>query len=57
MHQLRCLVCPYVHIKIGNIFEKSLKEIIEHGFRIKYLGKPQWFMFSGEDKEFIRKLH
>ena len=25
------LVCPYVHIKIGNIFEQSLKEIIDHG--------------------------
>ena len=21
------LVCPYVHIKIGNIFEKSLKKL------------------------------
>ena len=30
------LVCPYVHIKIGNIFEKPLKEIINHGFSIKY---------------------
>ena len=24
------LVCPYVHIKIGNIFEQSLKEIVDY---------------------------
>ena len=28
------LVCPYVHIKIGNILEQSLKEIVNYGFSI-----------------------
>jgi MoaA/NifB/PqqE/SkfB family radical SAM enzyme len=30
------LVCPYVHIKIGNVYENSLKEISEKGFKIKH---------------------
>ena len=31
------LACPYVHIKIGNIFKQSLKEITDYGFRINTL--------------------
>ena len=27
----RCFICPYVHIKIGNIFKQSLKEIVDFG--------------------------
>ena len=30
------LVCPYVHIKIGNILQQSLREIVDFGFSIKY---------------------
>ena len=50
------LVCPYVHIKIGNIFEQSLKEIIDHGFSIKYFRNHSELWLAGEDKEFIRKF-
>ena len=50
------LVCPYVHIKIGNIFEQSLKEIIDHGFSIKYFRNHSNLCLAGEDKEFIRKF-
>ena len=50
------LVCPYVHIKIGNIFEKSLKEIIDHGFSIKYFRNHSNLCLAGEDKEFISKF-
>ena len=50
------LACPYVHIKIGNIFEKPLKEIIDHGFRIKYFRNHSDLCLAGEDKEFIKKF-
>ena len=33
------LVCPYVHIKIGNIFKQSLKEIVDFGFSIKHFSE------------------
>jgi MoaA/NifB/PqqE/SkfB family radical SAM enzyme len=47
------LVCPYVHIKIGNIFEKPLKEIIDNGFSIKYFREHSDLCLAGEDKNFI----
>ena len=50
------LVCPYVHIKIGNIFEQSLKEIVDHGFSIKYFRNHSDLCLAGEDKEFISKF-
>ena len=50
------LVCPYVHIKIGNIFEKPLKDIINKGFSIKYFRDHSDLCLAGEDKEFISKF-
>jgi MoaA/NifB/PqqE/SkfB family radical SAM enzyme len=50
------LVCPYVHIKIGNIFEQSLKEIIDHGFSIKYFRNHSDLCLAGEDKSFIKNF-
>ena len=50
------LVCPYVHIKIGNILEKSLKEIVDYGFSIKYFKNHSDLCLAGEDTEFIRKF-
>ena len=50
------LVCPYVHIKIGNIFKQSLKEIINYGFSIKYFSEHSNLCLAGEDKEFINKF-
>ena len=50
------LVCPYVHIKIGNIFESSLKEIVDYGFRIKYFRNHSNLCLAGEDKKFINKF-
>ncbi len=49
------LVCPYVHIKIGNVFEQSLKEISEFGFSIKNFGEHSSLCLAGEDKNFVRK--
>ena len=49
------LVCPYVHIKIGNVYENSLKEISEYGFSIKKFNNYSSLCLAGEDKEFISK--
>ena len=48
------LPCPYVHIGIGNIFESSLKEISENGFKVKYFREYSEKCLAGEDKEFIK---
>ena len=50
------LVCPYVHIKIGNIFEKPLKEIVDFGFSIKHFNNHSDLCLAGEDKNFINKF-
>ena len=48
------LVCPYVHIKIGNIFKQSLKEIVKFGFSIKHFSEHSDLCLAGEDKNFIK---
>ena len=50
------LVCPYVHIKIGNIFKQSLKEIVDYGFKIKHFRNHSDLCLAGEDKSFIDKF-
>ena len=45
-----------MHIKIGNIFEQSLKEIVDYGFSIKYFNNHSNLCLAGEDKEFISKF-
>lgn len=49
------LVCPYVQIKIGNVYERSLKEIIDYGFSIKYFRNHSKLCLAGEDKDFVNK--
>lgn len=50
------LVCPYVHIKIGNVYEQSLREISEFGFRIKYFREHSDLCLAGENREFITRF-
>ncbi len=50
------LVCPYVHIKIGNVYEQSLKEISEFGFKIKHFREYSDTCLAGENVEFIKKF-
>ena len=50
------LVCPYVHIKIGNVHEHSLKEITDYGFRIKHFRNHSSLCLAGEDKNFIKNF-
>ena len=46
--------CPYVHIKLGNIFESSLKNISNAGFKVKYFRDNSQTCLAGEDKSFIK---
>ncbi len=50
------LPCPYVHIKLGNIFEQSLKEITDFGFSIKYFRNYSAKCLAGEDKDFVSRF-
>jgi len=50
------LVCPYVHIKIGNIYKQSLKEISQFGFKIKYFNNHSDLCLAGEDRDFVGKF-
>ncbi len=49
------LVCPYVHVKIGNVYEQSLKEISEYGFTIGRFHDHSSLCLAGEDREFVSK--
>ena len=50
------LVCPYVHIKIGNIFQNTLKEISEFGFKIKHFRENSDLCLAGENKDFVKQF-
>lgn len=50
------LVCPYINIKIGNIREQSLKEILEYGFSIKYFGNYSPICISAHNLIFRQKF-
>jgi len=51
------LVCPYVHIKIGNVFKQSLKEITDYGFKIKHFRNHSSLCLAGEDLDFIKRFN
>ena len=51
------LACPYVHIKIGNVFKQSLKEISDYGFRIKHFRNHSDLCLAGEDLNFIKNFN
>ena len=51
------LACPYVHIKIGNVFKQSLKEITDYGFRIKHFRNYSPLCLAGEDINFIKNFN
>ena len=48
------LACPYVHIKIGNVIEQSLKEIVDYGFSIKHFNEHSPICLAGENTEFVK---
>jgi MoaA/NifB/PqqE/SkfB family radical SAM enzyme len=47
--------CPFIHIKIGNIYEQSLREILDYGFSIKWFSENGKKCYSAEDREFTMK--
>lgn len=51
------LACPYVHIKIGNVFKQTIKEITNYGFRIKHFRNYSEKCLAGEDLNFIKKFN
>ena len=49
------LPCPFIIIKIGNIKEQSLKEIIDYGFSIKYFGEYSNICLAAQNRSFRDK--
>lgn len=47
------LACPYVHIKLGNVNEQPLKEIVDFGFSIKKFREHSDLCLAGEDVDFV----
>lgn len=50
------LVCPYMNIKIGNILEQPLKEILDYGFSIKHFGGYSAVCLSAHNRQFRKKF-
>lgn len=48
--------CPYIPIKIGNILEQPLKDILDYGFSVKYFGGYSPVCISAFNKEFRNKF-
>ena len=46
--------CVFMHIAIGNVFDDSLKDIIDRGLSIKYFHDSSPVCLSGVDRIFIR---
>jgi MoaA/NifB/PqqE/SkfB family radical SAM enzyme len=47
--------CVFMHISIGNVFEDSLKTIVDRGMTIKHFKNPSPICLAGEDHNFIEK--
>lgn len=47
--------CPFLHIKLGNIYEQPLEEIVKFGFSIKHFHDYQPLCLAGEDRVFLGK--
>ena len=48
--------CPFIHIKVGNVKEQSLKEILDYGFSIRYFGEYSPICLSAHNKTFREKF-
>lgn len=49
------LICVFMHISIGNIFEDSLKTISNRAMQLKYIRNLSPICLAGEDRNFINK--
>jgi len=50
------LPCSFIHIKIGNVYEQSLKEIVDYGYTIKYFHDHCETCLAGENRWFAEKF-
>ncbi|MEY8338974.1 radical SAM protein [Lachnospiraceae bacterium 62-35] len=49
------LPCPFIHIKMGNIYTQSLKEIVDYTFSIPQFSGYSDKCLAGEDRDFVSK--
>lgn len=47
--------CPFIHISLGNIHEKPLKEIVEYGFSVKWFRNYTDKCLTAQNYEFREK--
>jgi MoaA/NifB/PqqE/SkfB family radical SAM enzyme len=47
------LPCSFIHIKLGNLYEQNLKEIIDYGYTIKYFHDYCETCLAGENRWFV----
>lgn len=50
------LACPYMNIKIGNVKEQALADILRFGFSIKYFGEYSPICISAHHRKFREKF-
>ena len=48
--------CSFIQIKLGNLYEQSLKEIIDYGYSIKYFHDHYETCLAGENRWFAEKF-
>ena len=49
------LPCPFINMKLGNLREQTLKEILDYGFSIKYFGEYSPVCLAAQNKLFRDK--
>lgn len=49
------LPCPFIHIKLGNIYENSLEDIVKYTFSLNEFSEYSEKCLAGEDREFVKK--
>lgn len=49
------LPCSYLHMRLGNIKERPLKEIMEYGFSFPCFRENHKCCYAGEEPEFMRR--
>ena len=49
--------CPYIHVPMGNIFKKSLNDIINHGLKLKHFsfGEKRTCLAGNKDEYFVKE--
>ncbi len=50
------LPCPFLHIKVGNVYVLSLKEILDRAFSISWFSEYSEKCLAGEDEVFVRNF-